>query len=78
MLGAITDTFSELWNLKDPNAGENPLRARPGKRTEAIRKFLGLGIKTHQANHRSDQNGAKNTPRRAKNQNKNPCGLATD
>ena len=43
MLGAITDTFSELWNLKDPNAGENPLRARPGKRTEAIRKFLGLG-----------------------------------
>ena len=42
MIDAISSTFSELWNLRDPNAGENPLRARPGKRTEAIRRFLGL------------------------------------
>ena len=42
MLDAISNTFSELWNLRDPNAGENPLRARPGKRTEAIRRFLGF------------------------------------
>ena len=42
MLSAISKTFSELWNLKDPNAGANPLRAPPGKRTEAIRRFLGL------------------------------------
>ena len=42
MIDAISSTFSELWNLKDPNAGENPLRARPGKRTEAIRRFLGF------------------------------------
>ena len=42
MLRAISNTFSELWNLKDPNAQVNPLRAPPGKRTEAIRRFLGL------------------------------------
>ena len=43
MLDAISSTFSELWNLRDPNAGDNPFRARPGKRTEAIRRYLGMG-----------------------------------
>jgi hypothetical protein len=34
MFSAITETFSELWNMKDPNAGPNPFRvSQPKKKT---------------------------------------------
>ena len=42
MFSAITETFSELWNMKDPNAGPNPFRVSQPKKKEAIRRYLGM------------------------------------
>ena len=38
MFSAITETFSELWNMKDPNAGPNPFRVSQPKKKQAISK----------------------------------------
>ena len=40
MLDAITSTFSELWNMRDPNASANPFRVGQPKKKEAIRRYL--------------------------------------
>ena len=42
MLSAIQETLSELWNMKDPNAGPNPFRVSHPKKKVAIRRYLGL------------------------------------
>jgi hypothetical protein len=44
MFSAITETFSELWNMKDPNAGPNPFRVSQPKKKQAISKYLGMGM----------------------------------
>ena len=74
MLGAITSTFSELWNMRDPNASANPFRVGQPKKKEAIRRYL-----------HPSQTGVTNTAERTKTPNtetpgggRPPTGAARD
>ena len=43
MIEAVRDTFWELLNMKDPNAGNNPYRVGRPKVQSAIKTYLGMG-----------------------------------